>query len=143
MPRIKQNDLFDIDSSVDNVKETTERIVNEKIREDKIREAFKICAENDYVVIKKDIYDDLIITANKYKELTKLGSENTTGSGRYREPSLFVVYENRFGNYIASVCPGAKLSEVESQLLREGYVILKVCDCPSDERFIYCAKEEK
>ena len=111
------------------------------MREDKIKEAFKILAEEDYVVIKRDEFDEIASDAEAFRERREPKMEDL-GNGRYREPSLFVMYDNHFSGYIASICPGAKLSDAEKQILREGYIILKVLECPGDERFIYCAKEE-
>lgn len=126
---------------INGTEETENTILDSKKKKDKLLEAFAFLAKEDYVVIKRDTFRKIASDAEAFRERRKPKMEDL-GDGRYREPSLFVIYDNHFGGYIASICPGAKLSDAEKQILREGYTILKVCECPSDEIFIYCAKEE-
>ena len=104
----------------------------EEIRQAELANAINILHDNGCIAVTIDEYQALINQTN-----TELSA---------KESRLYVLYESKFGGYIARVCNDSptviSLVKVQSQLAEDGYWVSKVCSSSTDnEVFMICYKE--
>ena len=104
----------------------------EEIRQAELANAINILHDNGCIAV----------TIDEYQALTN--QTNTENSAK--ESRLYVLYEDKFGGYIARVCTDSpsvtSLVKVQSQLAEDGYWVSKVCSSSTDnEVFMICYKE--
>ena len=104
----------------------------EEIRQAELANAINILHDNGCIAV----------TIDEYQALTN----QTNNENSSKESRLYVLYEGKFGGYIARVCNDSpfvtSLVKVQSQLAEDGYWVSKVCSSSTDnEVFMICYKE--